>query len=68
VANPIKIQYRDAFRFAPFSIEDLEIIVRNSLSNVASKMAIKSEIDNLQCFSPAYPNPPHIIRETVESV
>ena len=46
--------------------EDLEIIVRNSLSNVASEMAIQSEIDDLQCFSPAYPEPPHIIRETVE--
>jgi len=29
-------------------------------------MAIQSEIDDLQCFSPAYPDPPHIIRETVE--
>ncbi len=47
--------------------EDLEIIVRNSLSNVASEMAIWSEIDDLQCFSPAYPDPPHIIRETVDS-
>jgi G3E family GTPase len=46
--------------------EDLETIVRNSLSKVASEMAIQSEIDDLQCFSPAYPDPPHIIRETVE--
>jgi hypothetical protein len=46
--------------------EDLETIVRNSLSKVANEMAIQSEIDDLQCFSPAYPDPPHIIRETVE--
>jgi len=27
---------------------------------------VQSEIDDLQCFSPAYPEPPHIIREPVE--
>jgi len=46
--------------------EDLETIVRDSLSRVANEMAVQSEIDNLQCFSPAYPEPPHIIREPVE--
>ena len=46
--------------------EDLETIVRDSLSRVANEMAVQSEIDDLQCFSPAYPDPPHIIRESVE--
>ncbi len=46
--------------------EDLEIIVRDSLDKVSNEMAVQSEIDDLQCFSPAYPEPPHIIREPVE--
>ena len=46
--------------------EDLETIVRDALSMVANEMAVQSEIDDLQCFSPAYPEPPHIIREPVE--
>ncbi len=46
--------------------EDLEIIVRNSLDTVAADLSVVSEIDDLQCFSPAYPEPPHIIRQPVE--
>ena len=46
--------------------EDLEIIVRDSLCKLSNEMAVQSEIDDLQCFSPAYPEPPHIIREAVE--
>ena len=46
--------------------EDLETIVRDCLDEVSRAMAVKSEIDDLQCFSPAYPDPPHIIREPVE--
>ena len=46
--------------------ENLETIVRDSLIEVSNKMAVQSEIDDLQCFSPAYPEPPHIIREPVE--
>jgi len=46
--------------------EDLETIVRDSLDTVSKEMAVQSEIDDLQCFSPAYPEPPHIIREPVE--
>jgi len=46
--------------------EDLESIVRDSLREVSNEMAVQSEIDDLQCFSPAYPEPPHIIREPVE--
>jgi len=46
--------------------EDLEAIVRDALSKVSEEMAVQSEIDDLQCFSPAYPQPPHILREPVE--
>ena len=45
---------------------DLETFVRDSLSEISNEMAVQSEVDDLQCFSPAYPEPPHIIRETVE--
>jgi len=50
-------------RLAP---EDLETIVRDTLDEVSNEMAVQSVIDDLQCFSPAYPEPPHIIREPVE--
>ncbi|MBW2441869.1 MAG: cobalamin biosynthesis protein P47K [Deltaproteobacteria bacterium] len=46
--------------------EDLETIVRDSLDAVSRDMSVRSEIDDLQCFSPAYPEPPHIIREPIE--
>ena len=46
--------------------EDLEAIVRDCLDRVAGELAVNSHVDDLQCFSPAYPNPPHIIREPVE--
>ncbi len=46
--------------------EDLETIVRASLDRVCKEMAVQSEIDDLQCFSPAYPEPAHLIREPVE--
>ena len=46
--------------------EDLETIVCESLGTVSKELAVQSEIDDLQCFSPAYPEPPHIIREPVE--
>ena len=45
----------------------LEKIVRDVLATVAEKFDVKTEIDDLQCFSPAYPNPPHMVRETVDS-
>jgi G3E family GTPase len=45
----------------------LEKIVRDVLVAVAEKFDVKTEIDDLQCFSPAYPNPPHIVREKVDS-
>ena len=46
--------------------DSLEKIVRDILATVAAKFAVKTEIDDLQCFSPAYPNPPHMIRETLD--
>ncbi len=45
---------------------DLESIVRTVLDRVSKAMGLKSEIDDLQCFSPAYPEPPHVIRESLE--
>jgi G3E family GTPase len=46
--------------------EDLEAAVRDVLNKVCRGMGVKSEIDDLQCFSPAYPEPPHVIRESVK--
>jgi hypothetical protein len=46
--------------------EDLEATVRDVLNTVSQSMDVKSEIDDLQCFSPAYPEPPHVIRESLE--
>ncbi len=46
--------------------EELEAIVRDRLNQVSADLDVQSEIDDLQCFSPAYPEPPHIIREAVE--
>ena len=46
--------------------EELETIVRASLSKVFEESSIQYEILDLQCFSPAYPEPPYLIRETVK--
>ncbi|MBW2436142.1 MAG: hypothetical protein JRF29_02610 [Deltaproteobacteria bacterium] len=46
--------------------EDLESMVRAVLKKVSKGMGVTSEIDDLQCFSPAYPEPPHVIREPIE--
>jgi G3E family GTPase len=46
--------------------EDLEGTVRDVLKTVCGNMDVQSEIDDLQCFSPAYPEPPHVIRESIE--
>lgn len=45
--------------------QDLETIVRSSLKRVSGRLGITSKIDDLQCFSPAYPEPPHVIRESL---
>jgi G3E family GTPase len=47
--------------------DNLEKIVRDVLVTVADRFNVKIEIDDLQCFSPAYPNPPHMVREKVDS-
>jgi hypothetical protein len=49
------------------SPETLEKIVRKDVAKIAERYAVKPEIDDLQCFSPAYPNPPHMVRESVDS-
>jgi len=40
----------------------LEAVVRDSLAAVCSRFQAHCEIDDLQCFSPAYPNPPYLVR------
>ena len=46
--------------------EELERIVRNSLRKISTQMELSSDIDDLQCFSPAYPEPPHMIRDVIQ--
>jgi hypothetical protein len=46
--------------------EQLESIVRVTLGNMATEMGVQADIDDLQCFSPAYPEPAYIMREPVE--
>jgi len=46
--------------------EELENIVRNTLSKVCEEAHVEFEIEDLQCFSPAYPEPPYLMRESVE--
>ena len=43
--------------------EELEETVKNILSKLFQEAEIESEIIDLQCFSPAYPEPPYLIRE-----
>jgi G3E family GTPase len=45
--------------------ELLEAVVRDSVAAVCRRFRATCEIDELQCFSPAYPNPPYLVRETV---
>ncbi len=46
--------------------ERLQAITRKAIDKVAAACDITAEIDDLQCFSPAYPDPPYLVRETVE--
>ena len=46
--------------------EELESIVRNTLNKVCEEAGVQYDIEDLQCFSPAYPEPPYIVRESVE--
>jgi G3E family GTPase len=43
----------------------LEAVVRDSVAAVCRRFQAHCEIDELQCFSPAYPNPPYLVRETI---
>ncbi len=45
--------------------ESLEQLVRGCLERVCQNLEASFEVDDLQCFSPAYPNPPYLVRETV---
>ena len=45
--------------------DELEKIVRKSLSRVFKEANIRYKIVELQCFSPAYPEPPYLIRDSV---
>ncbi len=47
-------------RIAP---EELEKIVRERLEATAGENHLDAEVLNLQCFSPAYPQPPYVIRK-----
>jgi len=49
-------------RLAP---EQLEKVVRERLAREADHLGIRAEVSDLQCFSPAYPQPPYLIREAV---
>jgi hypothetical protein len=42
--------------------EELEAHVRAALAAVAAEMGIGAEVLDLQCFSPAYPDPPYLTR------
>jgi len=46
--------------------DQLEALVRDSLSEVFEESGLQSEIVDMQCFSPAYPEPPYLIRDSVE--
>ena len=46
--------------------EELESMVRNTLNRVCEEAGVQFENEDLQCFSPAYPEPPYIVRESVE--
>jgi G3E family GTPase len=45
--------------------EGLEALVRDMLGKVFDEWGIAFEIADLQCFSPAYPEPPYLTRELV---
>jgi G3E family GTPase len=43
--------------------EDLETIIRRSLGRMSEGLRIDIDIQELQCFSPAYPTPPYLTRQ-----
>lgn len=46
--------------------EDLERMVKQILDGLFEETDIRSEEVDFQCFSPAYPEPPYLVRDTVE--
>lgn len=46
--------------------DELETIVRESLDKVFKDAGIRLKVEELQCFSPAYPDPPYLIRDSVK--
>lgn len=46
--------------------EELERMVKQILGRLFEEMDIRSEEVDFQCFSPAYPEPPYLVRDTVE--
>lgn len=46
--------------------DKLETLVRKVLSEVLGESGVLFEIVDLQCFSPAYPEPPYLMRELVK--
>lgn len=46
--------------------DELETLVRNLLSKLSEETGVLSEIMDLQCFSPAYPEPPYLVRDSVK--
>ena len=47
--------------------QDLETIVRDSIAVVEKSFSVHMDIIDLQCFSPAYPNPPYRMQEEDKS-
>lgn len=46
--------------------EDLAKMVKQILDGLFKETDIRSEEADFQCFSPAYPEPPYLVRDTVE--
>ncbi|MGA2228953.1 MAG: GTP-binding protein [Syntrophobacteraceae bacterium] len=42
---------------------DLEKVVRTAVAEAVATAGIEAEFLDLQCFSPAYPNPPYVVRQ-----
>jgi hypothetical protein len=43
--------------------QDLEKVVRQAVADAAAGKGIEAEFIDLQCFSPAYPTPPYMVRQ-----
>lgn len=47
--------------------EQLEAITRKAIETLAAQFNVEAVIDDLQCFSPAYPDPPYLMRKAVDA-